>query len=40
MQVDGGGLDAAVAQQPLHDVDVGALLQQMSGETVAKKLLT
>jgi hypothetical protein len=32
--VTGGGVDSTVAEQHLNDADIGAVLQQVSGEAV------
>jgi len=34
LDVARGGVDATVAQQDLQDADIGAVLQQVSGEAV------
>ena len=37
--VAGGGIDSGVAEQHLDDADIGAVLQQVSGEAVPQRLL-
>ena len=34
--ITGGGVDTAVAEQHLNDANIGAVLQQVSGERVAQ----